>query len=269
MVAFVLSSSSSTLFRSRKASPTCTRRNVLKCVAEVDVNREGPDLSKADFPIFVDRDERVAAVKKLSQKFHENGRPVPDVETMEWFLADRRYDVEKTYEKLGGMLKWREALVEVPGDSVEREYHTGKAYLYPDLDKHGRKVLIVRASKHITNQFPFESSERLIQKMMDDAVEDMTDGTETILGVVDMRGFAMKNSDVKLAQLLVDVFFTYYPRRLSELLVVDAPLVFQPMWQVIKPLLKKYSALVRFVRKDQLTEHFDGASAKRFMADFD
>mmetsp|Transcript_21977 Transcript_21977/g.89288 ORF Transcript_21977/g.89288 Transcript_21977/m.89288 type:complete len:106 (+) Transcript_21977:852-1169(+) len=105
--------------------------------------------------------------------------------------------------------------------------------------------------------------------MMDDAVEDMTDGTETILGVVDMRGFAMKNSDVKLAQLLVDVFFTYYPRRLSELLVVDAPLVFQPMWQVIKPLLKKYSALVRFVRKDQLTEHFDGASAKRFMADFD
>mmetsp|Transcript_21977 Transcript_21977/g.89287 ORF Transcript_21977/g.89287 Transcript_21977/m.89287 type:complete len:139 (+) Transcript_21977:255-671(+) len=138
MVAFVLSSSSSTLFRSRKASPTCTRRNVLKCVAEVDVNREGPDLSKADFPIFVDRDERVAAVKKLSQKFHENGRPVPDVETMEWFLADRRYDVEKTYEKLGGMLKWREALVEVPGDSVEREYHTGKAYLYPDLDKHGR-----------------------------------------------------------------------------------------------------------------------------------
>lgn len=130
-----------------------------------------------------------------------------------------------------------------------------------------RKVLIVRAKRHITNEFPFESSERLIQTMMDDALESLPAGTETILGIVDMRGFGMRNSDVRLAQLLIDVFFTYYPRRLSELLVVDAPLIFQPMWRVVKPLLRKYSSLVKFVKIDDVPGYFSDDTVHLIMED--
>ena len=50
----------------------------------------------------------------------------------------------------------------------------------------------------------------------------------------------------------VDIFFTYYPKRLGQVLFVDAPWIFQPGWEIVKPWLKKYSALVRFVKRDQL-----------------
>jgi TRAP-type C4-dicarboxylate transport system permease small subunit len=42
----------------------------------------------------------------------------------------------------------------------------------------------------------------------------------------------------------MDVFYYYYPKRLGQVLFVDAPFVFQPMWQVVKPLLKSYASLV-------------------------
>ncbi|CAI0398515.1 unnamed protein product [Linum tenue] len=56
-----------------------------------------------------------------------------------------------------------------------------------------------------------------------------------------------------------DVFYYYYPKRLGEVLFVEAPFVFQPVWQLAKPLLKSYASLVRFcsvetVRKEYFTE---------------
>lgn len=44
----------------------------------------------------------------------------------------------------------------------------------------------------------------------------------------------------------VEAFFEYYPRRVGQVLFVDAPWVFQPAWAVIKPLMRKYAALVSF-----------------------
>lgn len=42
----------------------------------------------------------------------------------------------------------------------------------------------------------------------------------------------------------MEAFFEYYPRRVSQVLFVDAPWVFFPAWEVIKPLMRKYAALV-------------------------
>lgn len=52
------------------------------------------------------------------------------------------------------------------------------------------------------------------------------------------------------------MFFTYYPKRLGQVLMVDAPWVFQPPWQLIKPLLRKYSGLVRFVSAESLRNDY-------------
>lgn len=41
-----------------------------------------------------------------------------------------------------------------------------------------------------------------------------------------------------------DVFYCYYPKRLAQVLFVDAPFVFKPIWQLAKPLLKSYASLV-------------------------
>lgn len=49
---------------------------------------------------------------------------------------------------------------------------------------------------------------------------------------------------------------------LQQVLFVDAPWIFQPGWEVVKPWLKKYSALVRFVKRDQLLlEYFTPETA--------
>lgn len=41
-----------------------------------------------------------------------------------------------------------------------------------------------------------------------------------------------------------DVFYYYYPKRLGQVLFVDAPFIFKPIWQLAKPLLKSYASLV-------------------------
>lgn len=52
------------------------------------------------------------------------------------------------------------------------------------------------------------------------------------------------NADFVFAKFMVEAFFEYYPRRVGQVLFVDAPWVFQPAWAVIKPLMRKYAALV-------------------------
>lgn len=43
----------------------------------------------------------------------------------------------------------------------------------------------------------------------------------------------------------IEAFFEYYPRRVGQVLLVEAPWVFGPAWEVIRPLMRKYAALVR------------------------
>ncbi len=38
--------------------------------------------------------------------------------------------------------------------------------------------------------------------------------------------------------------------------MLDAPWGFQPGWEVVKPWLKKYAALVRFVSREELRKEF-------------
>jgi hypothetical protein len=50
--------------------------------------------------------------------------------------------------------------------------------------------------------------------------------------------------------------FDIYPKRIGQVLLVGAPLIFQPVWQVIKPLLGKYAALVQFVSAQDAEAYF-------------
>ena len=54
----------------------------------------------------------------------------------------------------------------------------------------------------------------------------------------------------------MDCFFTYYPKRVSQVLFVDAPWIFQPSYALIKPMLQKYAALVRFVDRPTLVREY-------------
>ena len=139
---------------------------------------------------------------------------------------------------------------------MAKEAATGKAFLHTHNDRENRPVLIVRGSKHVSGAAPLIESQRLCVFLLDRAMERLPEGQETMLGIFDLRGFTSKNADLGFVRFMVDVFFTYYPKRLSQVLFVEAPWVFKSSWQVFKPWLKKYQALVRFVSADEVRKEY-------------
>lgn len=181
-----------------------------------------------------------------------------DEEIMRWFLLDRKLDVDATVDKLIKMLRWRR---EFGADALQttdvaKEAATGKAYLHTHLDIQNRPVIIVRASKHVSGAAPLIESQKLCVFLLDKALENMPEGQDTMLGIFDLRGFTSKNADLGFIRFMVDVFFTYYPKRLSQVLFVDAPWVFTASWNVFKSWLKKYQALVRFVSAEEVRRDY-------------
>lgn len=41
-----------------------------------------------------------------------------------------------------------------------------------------------------------------------------------------------------------ELCYYYYPKRLGQVLFVEAPFVFKPIWQFAKPMMKSYASLV-------------------------
>lgn len=155
--------------------------------------------------------------------------------------------------------KWRRdfGVAELSEDSVRAAAKTGKSYLHDFLDVYKRPVMMVDASKHI----PGESveDEKLCVYLIEKALSRLPEGRDDILTIIDLRGFGTKNADLKFVTFLFDVFYYYYPKRLGQVLFVEAPFVFKPIWQLVKPMLKSYASLVRFcsveeVRKEYFTE---------------
>ncbi|KAL9326530.1 hypothetical protein ACSQ67_007175 [Phaseolus vulgaris] len=143
--------------------------------------------------------------------------------------------------------KWRQdfEVSKLTDETVKDAAQTGKGYVHDFLDINGRPVLVVVGSKHIPMALDPADDERLCVFLIEKALSKLPPGKEQILGIVDLRGFRTENADLKFLTFLFDVFYCYYPKRLGQVLFVDAPFVFKPIWQLVKPLLKSYTSLVR------------------------
>eukprot|EP00891_Asterochloris_glomerata_P004220 jgi/Astpho2/4220/Aster-05183 len=181
-----------------------------------------------------------------------------DEETQKWFLRDRKLDVGEAEQKLTDMLRWRQEFKadDIAWDTVKAEAATGKVYMHDHKDRLGRPVIVVKVAKHITGEWQLDDSKRLCVYMLERAISQLPEGQETVLGIFDLRGFKNKNADLGFVRFLVDIFFTFYPKRLGQVLMLDAPWIFQPGWAVVKPWLGKYAGLVKFVKADELQSDF-------------
>ncbi|XP_027330846.1 uncharacterized protein LOC113846593 isoform X2 [Abrus precatorius] len=213
----------------------------------------------------MDSRKLVLAVKDKLEKDHHslpvgrNGRD--DEDMILWFLKDRKFSVEEAVSKLTKAIKWRQdfEVSKLTEEVVNEVAQTGKAYVHDFLDINDRPVLVVVASKHFPEAHDPAADERLCVFLIEKALSKLPTGKEQILGIVDLKGFGTENADLKFLTFLFDVFYYYYPKRLGQVLFVDAPFVFKPIWQLVKPLLKSYASLVRFcsaedVRKEYFTD---------------
>ncbi|KAF1867647.1 hypothetical protein Lal_00050079 [Lupinus albus] len=154
--------------------------------------------------------------------------------------------------------KWRQdfGVSELTEDAVKDVAQTGKAFVHDFLDINGRPVLVVVASKHFPEAQDPIKDERLCTFLIEKALSKLPPGKEQILGIIDLRGFGTQNADLRYLTFLLNVFYYYYPKRLAQILFVDAPFVFKPMWQLVKPLLKSYTSLVRFCSVDTVRKEY-------------
>ncbi|KAK6249553.1 CRAL-TRIO lipid binding domain - like 10 [Theobroma cacao] len=239
------------LFTSIKLAPNCIRN----CKFSVRNCLKNPNNSR----------KLVLKVKEKLEKEHyslpvgKNGRD--DEDMILWYLKDRRFSVEEAVAKLTKAIRWRQefGVSDLSEDAVKSMAETGKAYVHDFLDVNDRPVLIVVASKHFPAVHDQHEDEKLCVFLIEKALSKLPAGKEQILGIFDLRGFGTKNADLSFLTFLFNVFYYYYPKRLGEVLFVEAPFVFKPIWQLVKPLLKSYASMVKFcsmetVRKEYFTE---------------
>ncbi|KAG9129690.1 hypothetical protein Leryth_017768 [Lithospermum erythrorhizon] len=223
-----------------------TRLSVQSCVME----------PKDKYKLVIQVKEKLEKEYK-SLPVGKNGRD--DEEMILWYLKDRKYSVNEAISKLTKAIRWRHefGVSNLTEDSVRKAAETGKSYLHDHLDVFGRPALIVTPSKHIPGQLDPYEDEKLCVFLIEKALSRLPQGKQDILGIFDLRGFSNENADLKFLTFLFDVFYCYYPRRLGEVLFVDAPFVFKPLWQMVKPLVKSYASLVKFCSvKDVRDEYF-------------
>ncbi|KAF8062701.1 SPAC3H8.02 [Scenedesmus sp. PABB004] len=207
--------------------------------------------------------EQQQALEQLTARMSAGGAECPDADTLRWYLRDRYFDVAEAEQKLRATLAWRTAFRagHISAEDVAAEAATGKSVVHDSLDVYGRPVLLIRAKQHTIGAFPLDDSKRLCTYTLDAALARLPPGGEQLLGVIDLRGISLSNIDLPFVAFMVDAFFVYYPRRMGQVLLVDAPWIFKGPWELIKPLLRKYAALVRFVTRDELAADAVGRAA--------
>ena len=104
--------------------------------------------------------------------------------------------------------------------------------------------------------------EEAISRLPPPPIQASSQQQEQIVGLFDLRGFKVpENADFQFAFFLVEAFFEFYPKRVGQVLFVEAPWVFLPAWEVVKPLMRKYAALVQFVSvKEARERYFDAGT---------
>ncbi|CAN1347827.1 CRAL-TRIO domain-containing protein C365.01 [Linum perenne] len=183
-----------------------------------------------------------------------------DDEMILWFLKVSRFSVEETVGKLTKAIVSSCLLTSklcLPLQILKPDFNF--PYKTDFCDVNDRPVLLVVASNHFPDVHDPVDDQKLCAFLIEKALRKLPPGKDDILGIIDLRNFSTSNADLKFLTFVFDVFYYYYPKRLGQVLFVEAPFVFKPIWQLAKPLLKSHTSLVRFcsvqtVRKEYFTE---------------
>ena len=207
--------------------------------------------------------EEVIQVREQLRENHSDEISRVENYIVDWFIRDRKLDGEAALKKIVKYQSWRKenfSQESLNAPSVIEEAKTGKAVLMKERDVLGRPVVLVTLIKHEVATRVLEDTQKLCVKLLDEGLEELKkEGfeQETVMCVYDLRGFSMKNADIDFTKFFISCIFDYYPKRISQVLLVEAPFVFKPVWGIIKPLMGKYSSLVKFVKAKEANEFFE------------
>lgn len=67
----------------------------------------------------------------------------------------------------------------------------------------------------------------------------MDSDVEQVSLIIDFDGWGLKNRDHDLDKMMIDTIQNYYPERLGQCFLLNAPTVFKVAWAVVRPWLDK------------------------------
>lgn len=121
--------------------------------------------------------------------------------------------------------------------------------------QYGRPVVFVRLKHHNTKKRNLEETKKLCVYLIDRALArlpaDDGNSVDTVVTAFDLDGFSPESFDLEFLRFFAQAIFNYFPKRVSQVLLVDAPGFFKPMWATVKPLLGTYSGIARFTDREE------------------
>uniref|UniRef100_A0A061SFM8 CRAL-TRIO domain-containing protein n=1 Tax=Tetraselmis sp. GSL018 TaxID=582737 RepID=A0A061SFM8_9CHLO len=97
---------------------------------------------------------------------------------------------------------------------------------------------------------PEENKKHMIHQF-ETAVKLMPPGIERWVWVMDFHGFGMADCNPKIAKIFLSLTSTHYPERLSNIVVVGAPALFNGLWSMLRPMVPDVTKeKIRFVPYD-------------------
>lgn len=258
--------------------------------------RGSPAPSPAASPLVLYSGEKQAAALKslralVDELFSETAKPgkwgkIPasskpwcDDACLSRFLRANKWKVDAAFGQLYETLGWRRdfKLNELTPKTIEKQLRVGKMYTN-GRDKAGRPIIYTKKRVENTEQIDFELQTRQLVYTMEKAIRLMNADMETWVWIIDLNGYSRANSaPMDVSKRLLHILSTCYPERLFKCFLVDAPMIFQGLWAIIKPFLdpvtkakvvwvdgpatdgsKKQKAFLEWIDADQLEVGYGG-----------
>jgi len=158
----------------------------------------------------------------------------------------------------GGLAKDRTALQDLAyPEKRKRVGYLACTQNIPTRDVLGRPVIIVVARRHSASRRNLASSQALCLDVLEDAVAACDQYIEQFITIVDLRAIGPDQVDLKFIYWLITTLRNYYPKRLGQIAIMDAPtLLFQTAWSIIEPTLGKHAAMVRLVSSSDIRRYY-------------
>ncbi|KYK61119.1 putative phosphatidylinositol transfer protein csr1 protein [Drechmeria coniospora] len=173
------------------------------------------------------------------------------------FLRARKWDVQKALIMLVSAVGWRlhdmnvddimrngEAAaladekaghgdVQKMGHDFMEQLRMGKSLLH-GRDRQGRPISVIRVHLHHWGGQSPESIERYTVHLIETTRLVLESPVETGTIVFDMTHFGLANMDYGPVKFIIRCFEANYPESLGNILIHNAPWIFNPIWKVIR-----------------------------------
>eukprot|EP01016_Furgasonia_blochmanni_P002439 TRINITY_DN10956_c0_g1_i2.p1 TRINITY_DN10956_c0_g1~~TRINITY_DN10956_c0_g1_i2.p1 ORF type:complete len:484 (+),score=114.66 TRINITY_DN10956_c0_g1_i2:3-1454(+) len=188
-------------------------------------------------------------------------KPIFDDNYLLRFLRARKFDLPKAQEMWNNFLKWRK---ENDVDNIDKynfEEHEKVDQVFPrgfyKTDKAGRPIYIERiglldiqkiyqvTSEERLLKHYIQTLEELVNKIFPICSQAAGERVGTLLCILDIKGVQSSLLSKKVynfIQQLIGIAQNNYPEILGRIYIVNAPMMFQTAWGVIKPWLEEKTA---------------------------